>query len=129
MSQPADFAAPVTLHPIKSRSGDKRPHDSEENSVKAYEASPAEIEDAVFGSANADGPNYRNVSITIAVPGHSTAMLNVSQSLLGRMDGSCCLDDEGPGRFGSIVLARDFPHLGSRPRSHRLDRHRYPLDL
>lgn len=76
MSQPADFAAPVTLHPIKSRSGDKRPHDSEENSVKAYEASPAEIEDAVFGSANADGPNYRNVSYTESRPCHARAVLN-----------------------------------------------------
>jgi len=129
MSQPADFAAPVTLHPIKSRSGDKRPHDSEENSVKAYEASPAEIEDAVFGSANADGPNYRNVSFMIIVSGLPRAILSVSPFLSGRMDGSCCLDDEGPGRFGSIVLARDFPYLGSRPRSRRLDRHRYPLDM
>jgi len=52
-----------------------------------------------------------------------------SHLLLGRLDGSCCSDDEGPGRFGSIVLARDFPYLGSGPWSHRLGCDWRALDL
>lgn len=36
-------------------------------SARVYEASPAEIEDAVFGDQNEKGPNYRNVSILSAV--------------------------------------------------------------
>lgn len=64
MSQPADFAAPVTMAPLKSRHGDAKHPDSDDNSVRAYEAAPdlSNHEDAVFGGTNADGPNYRNVS-------------------------------------------------------------------
>jgi len=63
MSQPADFAAPVTMAPLKSRHGDAKHPDSDDNSVRAYEAAPdlSNHEDAVFGGTNADGPNYRNV--------------------------------------------------------------------
>jgi len=71
MSQPADFAAPVTLAPLKSRHGDNKHLDSEDNSVRAYEASPAEIEDAkndaVFGGTNSNGPNYKNVSLLLGL--------------------------------------------------------------
>jgi hypothetical protein len=62
MSQPADFAAPVTMAPLKNSHGDNKHLDSDDNSVRAYEASRTEIEDAVFGGMNSDGPNYRNVS-------------------------------------------------------------------
>jgi hypothetical protein len=72
MSQPVDFAAPVTLSNVKSRQAEGKPLDSEDNSVRAYEASPAEIEDAVFGGMNSEGPNYRNVSIHISYRRHET---------------------------------------------------------
>lgn len=133
MSQPADFAAPVTLATVKSRHGDSKNLDSEDNSVRAYEASPAEIEDAVFGGMNADGkgPNYKNVSLFGVIHrfGPSVWTDRGLVSNTGRMDGRCRLDDEGAGRFGSLVASCYFSHPGSRPRSHRPGRDRCLVDL
>jgi hypothetical protein len=62
MSQPVDVAE-VSLTPLKDRRSPSGKGDfDEDSSVQAREASPAEIEDAVFGQVNEDGPNYKNVS-------------------------------------------------------------------
>lgn len=51
--------SPVGLNDIKARN-DKAAR-SDEGSFQAYEASPAELEDAVFGEIGSGGPNYKNV--------------------------------------------------------------------
>lgn len=83
--------------------------------TKAYEASPAELEDAVFGGANEEGPNYQNV-ITAHV---SFAFFDTDVLIpTGRMAGSVCIDDEDSSRSRSLVSSRHFSHSGYGTRCH-----------